>query len=162
MAVLLSYISARFVHHTKVTLKSENNFREKRLWVQIFPSRCDFWCTTGHKSSNPQLQTLLVNNKECETQDQIREGWADHFQRLASPLENTRFEKEYKQMMDLDMEAIEILCREESSPMDPVTEAEVDSALKRKNNNKVADIIGLTSEHQKLAGIETIPGHLGP
>ena len=37
------------------------------------------------KSSNPQLQTLVVNNKECETQEQIREGWADHFQRLASP-----------------------------------------------------------------------------
>ena len=36
------------------------------------------------KSSNPQLQTLVVNNKECETQEQIREGWADYFQRLAS------------------------------------------------------------------------------
>ena len=110
------HIFPRALYITKVTLKSENNFREKRLWVQIFPSRCDFWCTTGHtvmrKSSHPQLQTFLVNNKECETQDQIREGWAGHFQRLASPLENTRFEKEYKQMMDLDMEAIEILCRE--------------------------------------------------
>ena len=38
------------------------------------------------KSSNPQLQTLIVNNKECETQEQIREGWADYFQRFASPM----------------------------------------------------------------------------
>ena len=108
------------------------------------------------KSSNPQLQTLVVKDKECETQEQIREGWADHFQRLAPPLENTRFDKEYKQMVDLDVEAIEILCREGSSPMDPVTEAEVASALKRMNINKAADILGLTSEHLKLAGIETI------
>ena len=108
------------------------------------------------KSSNPQLQTLIVNNKECETQERIRKGWADNFHRLAPPLENTKFDKEYKQMVDLDVEAIEILCREESSPMDPVMETEVASALKRMNNNKAADIMGLTSEHLKLAGIETI------
>ena len=54
------------------------------------------------------------------------------------------------------MEAIEVLCREKSSSMDPVTEAEVASALKRMNNNKAADIMGLTSELLKLAGIETI------
>ena len=58
-------------------------------------------------------------------------------------------------MVDLDVEAIEILCREESSPMDPVTEAEVASALKRMNN-KVAVIMGVTSKHLKLAGVETI------
>ena len=40
--------------------------------------------------------------------------------------------------------------------MDPVTEAEVASALKGLNNNKAADIMGLTSELLKLAGIETI------
>ena len=108
------------------------------------------------KSSNPQLQTLVVNNKEGETQGQIREGWADHFQRLASPLENTRFDKEYKQMVDLDVEAIEILCREKSSSMDPVTEAEVASALKQMDNNNAAEIMGLTSEHLKPAGIQTI------
>ena len=40
--------------------------------------------------------------------------------------------------------------------MDPVTEAEVSSTLKRLNNNKVVDIIGLTSEHFKLAGQEVL------
>ena len=37
------------------------------------------------KSSNTQLHTLVVGSKECETQDQIREGWATHFQQLATP-----------------------------------------------------------------------------
>ena len=36
--------------------------------------------------------------------------------------------------------------------MDPVIEAEVKAALKRLNNNKAADIMGLASEHFKLAG----------
>ena len=69
--------------------------------------------TSSYKISiNPQLQTLVEINRECETQDQIREGQGDHFQILASPLENTRFDKKYKQMVDLDVEAIKILCRE--------------------------------------------------
>ena len=101
-------------------------------------------------------EIMRADNKECETQDQIREGWAEHFQRLVSPFENTRFDKEYKQIVDLHVEAIVVLCREESSSMDPVTEAEVASALKGLNNNKAADIIGLTSKLLKLAGIETI------
>ena len=38
--------------------------------------------------------------------------------------------------------------------MDPVTEAEVISALKWLNNNKAVGIMGLTNEHFKLAGHE--------
>ena len=40
------------------------------------------------------------------------------FPEASTPLEHNRFDKEYKQMVDLDVEAIKILCREESSPMD--------------------------------------------
>ena len=98
----------------------------------------------------------MVGSKECETQDQIREGWATHFQQLATPLENPRFDQSYKQLVDADIEAIENLCKEECSPMEPVTESEVATALKRLNNNKAVDIMGLTSEHFKIAGQEII------
>ena len=108
------------------------------------------------KSSNTQLHTLVVGSKECETQDQIREGWATHFQQLATPLENPRFDQSYKQLVDADIEAIENLCKEECSPMEPVTESEVATALKRLNNNKAVNIMGLTSEHFKIAGQEII------
>ena len=40
--------------------------------------------------------------------------------------------------------------------MELVSEAEVATALKRMNNNKAVDIMGLTSEHFKLAGQEII------
>ena len=36
--------------------------------------------------------------------------------------------------------------------MNPVTESEVATALKRLNNNKAVDIMGLTSEHFKITG----------
>ena len=106
------------------------------------------------KTMNPQLQSLLVNGKECDTPEEIRNGWAEHFQILATPQENPRFDEEYKQMVDLDIDVIELLCREEESPISPVSQTEVTSALKKLNNNKAVEIIGLSSEHFKLAGLE--------
>ena len=40
--------------------------------------------------------------------------------------------------------------------MEPVTESEVATTLKRLNNNKAVDIMGLTSEHFKIARQEII------
>ena len=106
------------------------------------------------KTSITHLSTWTVDGKEYETQDEIREGWAEHFQKLATPSENSKFDQHYKQMVDSDVEAIEKLCKEECSPMDPVSEAEITAALKRLNNNKAVDVMSLTSEHFKLAGQE--------
>ena len=60
------------------------------------------------KSSNTKLHTLVVDSKECETQDQISEGWAFHFQQLAPPppLENYRFDQSYKQLKYANVEII--------------------------------------------------------
>ncbi|MCG7892397.1 MAG: reverse transcriptase family protein, partial [Candidatus Thiodiazotropha endolucinida] len=106
------------------------------------------------KSSNPQLQTLTVNDVDRETPEEMRQGWATHFQTLATPLDNPSFDKQYKQMVDADVECIESMCREENSPIAPITESEVRTAMKRLNNNKAVDIMGLTSEHYKLASFE--------
>ena len=102
------------------------------------------------KGSNTLLQTLVVNGTELESPDEIRKGWAEHFQELATPLSNPKFDEQYKQMVDADVQKKE----EESSPIDPVSVKEVKTALKRLNNNKAEDIMGLTAEHCKLAGHE--------
>ena len=57
-------------------------------------------------------------------------------------------------MVDVDVEVIEQICKEESSPIDPVYVKEVKTALKRLNNNKAVEIVGLTAVHFKLAGHE--------
>ena len=106
------------------------------------------------KGSNTLLQTLVVNGKERESPDEIRTGWAEHFQELATPLSNPRFDEKYKQMVDADVEVIEQICKEDNIRMDPITEKEVKAALKRLNNNKAVDVMGLTAEHFKLAGQE--------
>ena len=83
------------------------------------------------KSSNAQLQTLIVDGKACETDDEIRAGWATHFQRLAAPMENDRFDSEYKEMVDLDVMAIAATCETEGRPIPPVQLKEVHAAMKR-------------------------------
>ena len=69
-------------------------------------------------------------------------------------LRNARFDQTYKRIVDTDVEIIKDLCKDECSSIDPVTEAEVASVFKQLNNNKAVYIMGLTSEHFKLAGQE--------
>ena len=58
------------------------------------------------KSPNAQLHSLNVNGNVCETDEDIREGWATHFQKLATPLESECFDEDYKELVDLDVSAI--------------------------------------------------------
>ncbi|MEW8542502.1 MAG: hypothetical protein AB2693_03125, partial [Candidatus Thiodiazotropha sp.] len=106
------------------------------------------------KGKNTQLQTLVVNGVERRAPDESREGWAEHFQKLAMPQDNPSLDQRHKQIVDLDIESISLLCREENCPIENVTEDEVTQALRRLNNNKAVDIMGLTAEHFKLAGYE--------
>ena len=106
------------------------------------------------KLSNAQLHSLNVDGKVCETDEDVREGWAANFQKLATPLESERFDKDYKDMVDFDVAAIARLCELEDRPVLPVTEEEVRAALKKLKNNKAVDVMGLTSEHFKLGGCD--------
>ena len=92
--------------------------------------------------------------RNMRLQKRLEKGGQSTFERLATPADNSRFDKQYKQLIDLDVDVIELLCKEEISPIVPVTETEVIAALKKLNNNKAVDIMGLTSEHLKLAGQE--------
>ena len=121
-----------------------NAGNDSRVFYRLFEEQ--------RKGSNTLLQTLVVNGTELESPDEIRKGWAEHFQELATPLSNPKFDEQYKQMVDADVQVIEQICKEESSPTDPVSVKEVKTALKRLNNNKAVDIMGLTAEHFKLAG----------
>ena len=108
------------------------------------------------KSSNAQLHSLNVNGKVCETDEDIREGWATHFQKLATPLESECFDEDYKELVDLDVSVITKLCETEDRPVFPVNEKEVVAALRKLKNNKAVDVMGLTAEHFKLGGCNLV------
>ena len=104
------------------------------------------------KTSSTQTETLVVGNKICNTDQEICDGWALHFQDLATPLQNERFDPDYKQQVDEDIQCIRSICEGTSKPITPVMMEEVRKALGKLKNNKAADAMGLTSEHLKLGG----------
>ena len=68
------------------------------------------------------------------------------------PLENEKFDSEYKELLDQDVVCIKSICDTKERHMTPVTEQEVQKAMNRLKNNKAVDSMGLSSEHLKLGG----------
>ena len=104
------------------------------------------------KSSNPQTETLIVENQSYETEEDICQGWAKHFQSLATPLQNEKFDSEHKKLVDRDVACIKSICETENKEITPLQVEEVRRAIGKLKNNKAADVMGLTSEHLKLGG----------
>ena len=61
-----------------------------------------------------QTETLTVGNKMCDTNQEICEGWAVHFQNRASPLQNEIFGSQYKNHVDSDIHCIKSICEADS------------------------------------------------
>ena len=104
------------------------------------------------KSSNTQTETLIVENQICDTDQKISQGWAKHFQTLATPLQNENFDEKHKDLVTSDIACINSICESESREIRPIQLEEVQTALGKLKNNKAADVMGLTSEHLKLGG----------
>ena len=75
---------------------------------------------------------------------------------LDLPLEREKFDNEYKQLVDMDVESITAICEAESKNIDLVTEQEVIKALGKLKNNKATNSMGLCSEHLKLGGTPVV------
>ena len=104
------------------------------------------------KTANVQTDSLKVNGILCETPEEVCQGWATHFQNLALPLQNEKFDSDYKRLVDMDIESISNICEGESKHITPITEKEVQKALNKLKNNKAMDSMGLCSEHLKIGG----------
>ena len=66
--------------------------------------------------------------KTCERDEEIRYAWATHFQNLATSLESDKFDKEYKQMIDLGIDTIATRCMAEDRHISPIREKEVSTS----------------------------------
>ena len=104
------------------------------------------------KSSSNQTDSITVDGESCETPQEVCQGWASHFQKLATPLQNDNFDNEYKGLVDLDIEHIHSICAAAERPINPVLQTELQKALAKLKNNKAMDSMGLCSEYLKLGG----------
>lgn len=83
------------------------------------------------KTKDASLQFLCVNGKIRESSDDICEGWATHFDTLATPSENEKFDNDVKKSYTEDIGHILNICKDSSARMNPVSTEEVEAALKR-------------------------------
>ena len=90
-----------------------------------------------------------MNGILCETPEEVCQGWTAHFQNLALPLQNEKFDSDYKRLVDMDIESISNICEGVSKHITPITEKEVQKALNKLKNNKAMDSMGLCSERFK-------------
>lgn len=77
----------------------------------------------------------------------ITEGWAKHFSNLATPTYNVIFDGKFKEMVDLDKMMMESLSQ--GSEISKPTRDEFLYAVRKLNNSKAADVIGITADHIK-------------
>ena len=103
------------------------------------------------KSTNSNIQTLIVNGKVCETPE-IYNGWAEHYAQLATPLVSKNFDEKHKELVKGDICHIESIVTKSSIPIEKISEREHKDALSKLKNNKAPDVFDLTSEHFKFAG----------
>ena len=85
------------------------------------------------KTSNSQLHSLTVSWVDYERPEKIRNGWASHFQTLASRSNSADFDQNYKFLVDAHVESIEKLYREECSSVYHNTTEEITTALNRQS-----------------------------
>ena len=53
---------------------------------------------------------IIVNNYTFEEYDNIIDGWQIHFEALAQPKENPKFDEKHKEGVEFDVNIIESIC----------------------------------------------------
>ena len=94
---------------------------------------------------------IIAEEKELNTHEEILQGWKVHFQKLATPEDNTNTETDPEDLVTLNDLLIQQMCRDVNKPVLPVTHDEVKDAIKHLKKNKSPDAYGITAEHVQLA-----------
>ena len=81
------------------------------------------------ESSSTLTETLMVGNLTCSTDLEICNGWAEHFQSLATPLQNERFDPKYQDQVEKDIVSISSICENDPNPIALIKTDEVQSAI---------------------------------
>ena len=81
----------------------------------------------------------------------MADGFASHFEVLATPSEDVMFDDSYRDQVMLDKLLIEDICRGQSRIFTPTTTEEISKIVQTFKNNKAQDMQGLAAEHLKFA-----------
>jgi trimethylamine:corrinoid methyltransferase-like protein len=94
------------------------------------------------------ITELTVNESVCTTEDEILNGWREHFLKLATPVDDCEYNNIYRRQTEEDLNNIIDICEHQSYSINITDNAVLDaiSSLKR---NKAPDIYYIL-EHRYL------------
>ena len=98
------------------------------------------------------ISELIIDDVHVTDLDMIRQSWASYFQRLATPVDDPKFDNTYKSKIELRKLLIQNICEQDDNKFEPVSHEQVIKTIKTMKNNKAADMSGLTAEHLKYGG----------
>ena len=103
------------------------------------------------QTGRDRLNELVVNGEHLSDPDMIRQGWADYFKTLATPIENENFDENYKAHIELRKHLIQNVCENDKTETE-ISSGDVQKVISSMKKNKAADKEGLTAEHFKYGG----------
>lgn len=102
-------------------------------------------------SSKFILDDLNVNGDLFRTQEQIIEGWHQHFAALAKAGQSDKFDMDHLNIVDIEYEQIISICQANRTHTE-ISLEEIDKAIQNLNRNKAPDCHGLTAENLLYGG----------
>ena len=109
------------------------------------------------KYQQQATNTIILEGMEMNTHEEILQGWKVHFQKLATPEDNSNTERDFEDLVMLNDLLIQQICRDVNEPILPVTHEEVREAIQHLKKNKAPDAYGITAEHVQMAKESLVP-----
>ncbi|KAH3813278.1 hypothetical protein DPMN_141731 [Dreissena polymorpha] len=100
-------------------------------------------------TSRPLTSCLLHEGKKLTSPEEISDGWAKHFETLATPINDQRYDNSYLKQATEDLNHLQIAFQTRGITIEDTDVPEVEGAVAKLNNSKAADSMGLTAEHLK-------------
>ncbi|CAC5402683.1 unnamed protein product [Mytilus coruscus] len=107
----------------------------------------------NRKKGNDAIMELEVNGEKYVENDNIINGFQEHFSSLATFNEKTRIDSLYYNLVEDDIQSINKLVQQNN--IKNVTSEEITKAIRSINKGKSADYHGITIEHIIYAGSDT-------
>ena len=104
-------------------------------------------------SKSADTTELIMEEVTLAGNEQICEGWAKHFGKLATPQNLEEFDQDYCNEVALDVKLIEDHLQDNGDAPIQVSNEQVSKAIRSLNTGKAPDADGITIEHIKNAGI---------
>ena len=101
---------------------------------------------------NSQLCELVIDDIHVSGSEKIRQGWADYFEKLATPDVDENFDVKYKKHIESRKFLIQNECEKNPGEMETVSSSDAKNVISSLKNKKAADKDGLTAEHFKYGG----------